>query len=124
MLKRPLNSRFAAAVLDDKKETTIRDNPWPVGIPIMLYRWSGAPYRSKHIDIAPVVVKGFWTIRITHRADGTMIYDCGRETHRPLYKTEGFSTPKELDDWFRPLVKRGATVAKALILFRRAPARP
>ena len=42
MLKRPINSRFRELVLRDEKTTTIRDKPWPVGVPIMLYSWTGS----------------------------------------------------------------------------------
>lgn len=118
MIKRPLNSRFRGPVLSDEKTTTIRDKPWPVGVPIMLYNWSGAPYRSKQIDVCPVKMRGFWTIRITHRLDGSIHYECGRRG-APLYKVEGFAARWEMDDWFRPLIKPGQTVTKTLINFRR-----
>lgn len=120
MIKRPLNSRFREAVIAGTKTTTIRDKAWPVGVPIMLYNWSGSPYRSKQIDVCAVIVKGFWTIRITHREDGGMTYDYGRKTAQPLHETEGFSSHEEMDKWFRPLVKRGETVEKSLMLFRKA----
>lgn len=120
MLKRPLNPQFREPVLADQKTTTIRDRPWPVGVPIMLYSWSGAPYRSKHVDIAPVIVKGFWTIRITQDPDGSMGYDCGRESGRPIHEAEGFRNRDEMDEWFRRLVKPGQTVEKTLMRFCRS----
>lgn len=120
MIKRPLNPRFREAVLADGKTTTIRDKPWPVGVPIMLYSWSGAPYRSKQIDVAPVIVKGFWTIRITHLEDGGMLYAYGRVNAQPLHETEGFASRAEMDEWFRPLVKPGQTVEKTLMRFSRS----
>lgn len=120
MLKRPINSRFREPVLRDEKTTTIRDKPWPLGVPIMLYNWSGRAYRSKQIDVAPVVVKGFWTIRITHWPDGSMCYECGRESGPDLHKTEGFQSREEMDDWFRAIVKRGQTINKTLMRFSRS----
>lgn len=36
MIRRPLNSRFNQKVLDQIKVTTLRDKPWPVGVPIQL----------------------------------------------------------------------------------------
>ena len=60
MIKRPLDPKFSDAVREGRKVTTIREKPWPVGKPIMLYNWSGIPYRSKHIDVASVKVSGFW----------------------------------------------------------------
>ncbi len=117
MIRRPLNERFAEKVLAGIKTTTIRDKPWPVGKPIMLFRWSGKPYRSKQIDIAPVVVDFTQGIDITH-APGGMVYSSPIVAKRPLFGTEGFSSPKEMDDWFGPLVKPGKTVTKALMRFR------
>jgi hypothetical protein len=119
MIKRPLNWQFREPVLHDQKTTTIRNNPWPVGVPIMLYNWSGKPYHSKQADVAAVIVKGFWTIRITHHEDGQMSYEYGRENGPPLHETEGFSSRAALDEWFRPLVKRGQTVTKTLMHFSR-----
>jgi hypothetical protein len=121
MIKRPLNSRFREPVLCGKKTTTIREKAWPVGVPIMLYNWSGAAYRSKHSDVASVVVTGFWVIRITHKPDGAMGYECGKESGPALHESEGFNTPEEMDEWFRPLVKRGQAMEKALMLFRILP---
>lgn len=120
MIKRPLNSRFREQVLADKKTTTIRDKVWPLGVPIMLYNWSGAAYRSKQIDVAPVRVVGFWTIRIAHGEDGLMDYYSGKESGPALYESEGFESREEMDAWFRPLVKRGQTIEKTLMLFRRS----
>ncbi len=119
MIKRPLNAHFSQLVVSGQKTTTIRDKAWPVGVPIMLYNWTGAAYRSKQINVAPIVVKGFWTVRITHREDGGMLYAYGRVHETPLHETEGFASRKEMDDWFRPLVKPGKTVTKALMLFTR-----
>lgn len=120
MIKRPLHPQFREPVLRDEKTTTIRDKAWPVGVPIMLYNWSGAAYRSKQIDVAPVIVKGFWTIRITHYENGKMRYECGKESGPALYKSEGFASTDDMDDWFRPLVKPGQTVEKTLMLFSRS----
>lgn len=120
MLKRPLNSRFSDAVREGRKFTTIRDKAWPVGVPIMLYNWSGAAYRSKQINVAPVIVQGFWPIEITQLADGSMRYDHGMENKKPLHETEGFESRDEMDSWFRPLVEPGQTVTKRLMRFRLA----
>lgn len=123
MLKRPLNSRFREQVLADKKTTTIRDNPWPVGVPIMLYNWSGAPYHSKQADVAPVIVESSRPIHITQLGDGTMNYAYkGDVGGRLLYETEGFASRAEMDAWFRAITKPGKTVTKSLMLFRRSNA--
>lgn len=122
MIKRPLNSRFSDAVLKGRKTTTIRDNPWPVGVPIMLYNWSGAAYRSKQIDVAPIVVKSVELIHITRRFDGDMIYSYGPMRDGRIHETEGFESRAEMDEWFRALVKPGQTVTKALMRFRLANA--
>lgn len=117
MIKRPLDPKFSEAVKEGRKFTTIREKPWPVGTPIMLYNWSGKPYRSKHVDVAPVKVEGFWTIRITRNADDFMSYEYGMENAKPIHETEGFESAAEMDDWFRPLLKPGQTVEKALMRF-------
>jgi hypothetical protein len=117
MIKRPLNARFRNPVLTGVKTSTIRNKPWPVGVPIMLYNWSGAAYRSQQLDVAPVIVREVRVIRITHREDGGMLYAYGQQDERRLHETEGFASREELDAWFRPLVKRGETVEKALMVF-------
>lgn len=120
MIKRPIAPRFIVPVMIGRKTTTIRDRAWPVGVPIMLYSWSGLPYRSKHVDVEAVIVKGFWTIRITRlrRAD-VMVYQCGKESGPELHQSEGFATRAEMDEWFRRLVQPGTTIEKTLMLFRK-----
>lgn len=83
----------------------------------MLYNWSGKPYRSKHIDVAPVKVSGFWTIRITRNDDDSMSYEYGMENAKPIHETEGFESADAMDAWFRPLVKQGQSVEKSLMRF-------
>ena len=71
--------------------TTIRDKPWPIGVPIMLYYWSGKPYRSKQVDIAPVIVRDApgSTFRDT---DDNMAFSEIMGLGRPLWKPKD-STP-------------------------------
>lgn len=97
MIKRPLNVRFRNPVLTGVKTSTIRNKPWPVGVPIMLYNWSVAAYRSPQLDVAPVIVRETRAIRITHREDGDMIYAYGQPQERLLHETEGFASRAELD---------------------------
>lgn len=118
MIRRPINAQFNVKVLNGQKTTTIRTRPWPVGVPIMLYNWAGLPYRSRQVDVCEIVVKGFWTVRITHRMDGGMIYAYGRASDTPIHETEGFDSRSKMDEWFRPLVKPGQTIEKYLTLFR------
>lgn len=117
MLKRPLNPQFSDAVLEGRKFTTIREAPWPIGKSIMLYHWGGKPYRSKQVDVAVVKVLGFWIIRITRNDDDSMSYEYGMENAKSLHETEGFDSADAMDAWFRPLVRPGQTVEKALIRF-------
>jgi hypothetical protein len=117
MLKRPLNSRFTLAVLDGRKFTTIRQKPWPVGSPIMLYNWSGAAYRSKQADVAPVIVKGVWPITIAQTENGEMRYDYGMAHGKPLWETEGFESREAMDEWFRAVVRPGQSVTRWLMRF-------
>lgn len=125
MLKRPLHSRFGASVTTGRKTTTIRATPWPTGVPIQLYHWSGKPYRSPQVNLAGgiIQVETVHHIRITHLRDGRMVYmvDPGRTYHEPLYRSEGFDTPEDMSTWFRPLVKPGLTIIQHLMTFRLAP---
>lgn len=118
MIKRPLNARFSDKVPPEIKTTTIRDKVWPVGVPIMLYNWSGAAYRSKQIDVAAVIVTAAISIDISRDDEGNMTFSEIMGLGRQLWETEGFNSRVELDDWFRPLVKPGQTVTKALMRFR------
>jgi hypothetical protein len=124
MIKRPLNPRFSDKVLNGTKFTTIRDHPWPAYKDIMLYNWSGTAYRSKQIDVCPVVVIGFWPIVIVHQLDGKMLYGCGMEHERPLWSREGFDSQEEMDEWFRKAVKKGDTVFKHLMRFKKLEVKP
>lgn len=120
MIKRPLDPQFVQAVRDGNKTTTIRANAWPIGVPIMLYHWSGVAYRSKHANVQPIIVD--WTIPffITRDIKGELIYSTyvsvGAD-HDTLWKTEGFVNRDAMDDWFRPLVKPGETITQHLMKF-------
>lgn len=118
MIKRPLNPQFTQAVLTGRKITTIRAKVWPINVPIMLYNWSGAPYRSKHVDVTPIKVLGYWPISIIHCDNGTMVYSVGMENERALWETEGFDSAEKMDEWFRSLVRKNETVIKVLMRFR------
>jgi hypothetical protein len=86
----------------------------------MLFRWSGKPYRSKQVDIAVIVVEYVQNIDITS-APGGMVYSCPYIANRPIFGTEGFNSPSDMDAWFFPLVKSGCTVTKSIMRFRLAP---
>lgn len=121
MIKRPLNARFHDPVLEETKITTIRDKPWPVGVPIMLYHWSGLPYRSQQLDVCPVVVEETTPIRIGRTANGALIYfhaERGIHPGRLLWQSEGFFSQGELHDWFSKIIKPGQTVEKHLMRFK------
>jgi hypothetical protein len=118
MIKRPLHSRFSKAVLEGRKVTTIRDNPWPFDIPIMLYNWSGAPYRSKHVDVAAVIVTAATSIDISlGEFSDRVIFSGIMGLGRPLWYCEGFNDPLDMNDWFLPKLKPGQTLTKTLIRF-------
>lgn len=120
MLKRPLNSRFSSAVVDGRKVSTIRATAWPVGKPIMLYNWSGAPYRSKQYDVAEIRVHFVTPIQITRVPSGQMLYQhstCGDERLDCIWDSEGFASGHDMDEWFRPLCKVGQTVPLFLMRF-------
>ena len=117
MIKRPLNSRFSDAFREGIKITTIRDKAWPVGKSVMLYNWSGAAYRSKQMDVAAVTVLASSPVTITRIGDA-MTYQIAYEWPiGPLWKTEGFKSQEEMDSWFRPKMKSGQAIQKALMRF-------
>jgi hypothetical protein len=114
MIRRPIDKRFVAAVLKDEKVTTIRENPWPVGVPIMLYVWTDKPYRSKQHNIRQVIVEETCRVWIHHHKDGGIYY-----SHGQLWVTEGFNSAEDMAEWFRAVVPRGQDVPKTLMRFRR-----
>lgn len=119
MIRRAVDKALAPEVLSGRKITTIRGEPWPVGRPIMLYSWSGHPYRTKQVDVAAIIVTEFCGIGITHRPDGVMLYSHEMHLERPLYDCEGFATQEDMDAWFRQAVPRGTLYAqRALMRFR------
>lgn len=117
MIKRPLSPQFADLVTSGRKTTTIRKTAWPMDVPIMLYRWAGKAYRSKQVNVAIVEVVHLHLIRITHCADGVMVFASGLQLAKPLWWTEGFESPEALDAWFRERIARGASVQMTLMCF-------
>ena len=118
MIKRPLHPPFSNEVLDQVKDTTIRDKAWPIGKPIMLYNWSGAAYRSPQIDVAVVIVTRVYPIEIYRRHDEVMFYSSDIGGARMLWQREGFQCQAGLDAWFRPLLKHEQIARKFINCFR------
>lgn len=122
MIKRPINTRFRQAVLSGRKVTTIRDNPWPVGQPLMLYSWTDKPYRSKQDDLCAVIVADYYPITILRGENDDMTYFLTAppaDFNAPIWQTEGFDSAEDMDAWFRPLTKPGKLVEKYLMNFSR-----
>ena len=120
MIRRPFMSRFRQPILDEVKFTTIRKKPWPIGVPIMAYEWSGLPYRSPQIEIAPVIVSETTLIRIGVSDDAKLIFfHPARNIHVGfhLWQSEGFFSQEEMDDWFRAKIKPGQTIERHLMRF-------
>ena len=118
MLKRPLNPRFSQAVRDGIKVTTMRENPWPVGTPIMLYNWSGRAYRSKQINVAEIIVLKTSVVTITRTVLGMGYWEKSNDSFLDsLWKTEGFPSQKDMDEWFAKLVKHGQSLDRHLMTF-------
>ena len=124
MIKRPLNERFSAAVLEGRKFTTIRETPWPIGVPIMLYHWSGVPYRSKQLDVATIEVEEVMKITVTHHRDGWIDFSRDNIYGIPIYQTEGFDDAGQMLEWFGGSVPKGKTVELSLMRFGLANAEP
>ena len=118
MIKRPLNIRFSTPVREGQKFTTIREKPWPVGVPIMLYNWSGAAYRSPQIDVAAVEVEEVLEMIVTHDRDGGIVFGRDKIDGIPIHQTEGFDDAGQMQEWFAKVVPVGKTVELALMRFR------
>lgn len=117
MTKRSVNPRFRSPIEALVKTTTIRDNPWPLGVPIMLYSWHGKPYRSKHHDLCEIIVNYIYEIQITHLDGGKMRYERAGYVYTTLWITEGFNSQADMDEWFRDVVPVGETATKHLMCF-------
>lgn len=121
MIRRSINARFEQPVLEGRKTTTIRDKPWPVGVPIQLFRWEGKAYRSKQINVAVIEVRSVSHMDISESAYPPHLkYDfaAAMVSSPKLWETEGFTSKEDMDDWFRPLVKPGQTLHQHLMHFR------
>jgi len=121
MIKRPLAEQFHQKVRDGVKVSTIRPNPWPVNVPIQLFRWEGLPYRSKHVNGPAVIARSADRIMIASDAAGVISYHLTDynlcSSIQNLYMIEGFESQEKMDDWFRRLVKRGQTIEQYQMLF-------
>lgn len=86
----------------------------------MLFRWSGAAYRSKQVEIAPVVVESTESIEITCTAVGVAFWNADHDYLAELWESEGFHSQADMDAWFEAKMKPGQTVTKSLMRFRLA----
>ena len=117
MIRRSINSRFKRKVLDGVKVTTIRDKAWPLGKQVMLFVWTGAPYRSKQENVVSVVVDEVHPVKIFRGYDDVMSYTVNEPLFAPLWELEGFDSQMDMDKWFRPLLKQNEEVEKWLSRF-------
>lgn len=120
MIKRPLNPKFTAAVREGRKITTIREKPWPVGRPIMLYNWSGKPYASPQVDVGEIVVEEMTPIHLWLSDHGDLLWAMQSDivAGRRLWQCEGFDSMREMEDWFCPLLKPGKGLERHVMRFR------
>lgn len=118
MIKRPLHFQFCDAVREERKITTIRQKPWPIGVPIMLYNWAGPAYRSKQIDVAAVEVIETMPIEISRPEFGGIHFSIRRVAGRPLWSCEGFKDQDAMDSWFLAEICAGDKETRHLMRFR------
>jgi hypothetical protein len=123
MIRRPLSTQLTSAFRRDIKVSTIREKAWPVGVPIMIYNWSGVAYRSKQIEVGPVMVTETTPISITRPVRGDLWYSLEGDIlqGKPLWRCEGFASQDEMDDWFSAKIKPGRCVEMHLMRFHRLP---
>lgn len=115
-------SRFRQPILEEVKFTTIREKPWPIGVPIMAYEWLGTPYRSKQAEICPVIAEKTTLIEIWTCVKGEAItFTPAKKIHGdvPLWKCEGFHDEREMKDHFLSKLGPDQKVTMHLIRFRR-----
>ena len=122
MIKRSLSAQFHQKVMDGIKVSTIRPNPWPVGVPIQLFHWADKPYRSKHVDGPVVIVNCIKPMQICKDCISRPQYCYGHGSlldvvPKNLYAIEGFDSQEDMDAWFRRLVKPGQATQQFQMLF-------
>ena len=119
MIRRALDPQFNTAVLEGRKTSTIRENPWPVGVPIMLYNWSGVAYRSKQIDVAAIRVLGAAQIKMTRFGDmDEPLYKSWlMSAVVPLWQMEGFESREAMAAWFIRSLKPNSSIVQYLMRF-------
>jgi hypothetical protein len=118
MIKRRINKQFAAALKRGGKTTTIRNEPWPVGVPIMLYAWSSKGDRSRR-DLVKVMVTEVCSIAICRGLnDEITLFVPNDPPDPPLFKGEGYQSHITLCDWFKKRIGRGSSSQMYLIRFR------
>lgn len=100
MIKRAVNAMFNSAILAGRKTTTIRESFWPAQTQIMLFNWTGRPYRSKQRDVAVVVVADVHFLRIYNDGRSVEFYELPESLHKNLWMSEGFESQGALDWWF------------------------
>ena len=89
--------------INNPKHHTIRaGNRWRVGDRFSPRVWSGKPYASKQIIIAPdIEIKKIWNIDIMHDHSWFSVMIDGKETHwHELAKNDGLSSV-DFMDWFK-----------------------
>jgi len=122
MHRRPISPQFNDAICEGRKVTTIRRSPWPVGVPIQLYNWSGKPYASKQVPVAVVMCRGHNPVTIQRDAEGAVSFGVWGQKNKSidaeqLTKWEGFACQEDLEAWFRRLVKPGKPLVQFLNRF-------
>jgi hypothetical protein len=118
MIKRPIDKSFREKVLAGKKRTTIRRKPWPLGVPIMLYSWTGEPYRSKHDNLVSVMCSSWEEITLKRDTDGSLRFHLLKNSSLEgrLFEAEGFDDHEALCEWFRSRWPQGAPDTQVLWL--------
>jgi len=84
----------------------------------MLYKWSGAAYRSKQIDIVAIEVEETLELIVTHDRDGGVVFSREKIDGIPIHQTEGFDDAGQMQEWFTQVVPIGKTVELSLMRFR------
>jgi hypothetical protein len=109
--QKQFSPRLSVDSFEPKHHTIRAGNRWKVGDKFSPRVWSGKPYQSKMITIAPdIEIKKVWDIKIQNFADGMWI-DFGNyhlsqhmdleQTILPLVARNDGLDMKDLIDWFK-----------------------
>lgn len=106
-LEEDAKSYFEKKTYTPKWHTIRAGERWKVGDMASLRVWSGKPYRSKQIEIAPPVeIKRIWPIEISNRGDIHISDYLWQRPYDELATNDGLSNQDFIDWLIKPATKK------------------